>query len=65
MILHKYEVILPGYDGRTSDTDHLVLWGFADSKAKVNDAYPGARVELLPDVITITVPDFDLREVAL
>lgn len=35
--LKKFELSLKGYDGSTSDTDHLVLWVSADSRQVVLD----------------------------
>jgi hypothetical protein len=39
-----FEVCLPGWNGGTSDTDHLVKWVSAPNIQTVADKYPDARI---------------------
>lgn len=57
-----YEVQLGGYDGNTDATDHLILWGAADSLEQVQKNFPESKCQQLPFSIEKMVkPDFDLR----
>lgn len=42
-----FEVVLPGFDGGTDETDHLVRWVAADSEDQVRAKYPEAQVSPL------------------
>jgi len=45
--MNTFEVILPGFDGSTDETDHLIKWILADSAEKVKLRYPDARIYLI------------------
>ena len=59
----KFEAALPGYNGGTDETDHLIKWGFADTQAQVQAHYPGCTVYPLDDDFALeeVTTDFDLR----
>lgn len=50
-----FEVVLPGFDGGTDETDHLVRWVAADSEDQVWAKYPDAQV--LPLGVTTDIDE--------
>jgi hypothetical protein len=64
-----YEIILPGFDGSTDETDHLILWIIDNECLSVSvidylDKH-GIKWDYLPneflDIAGETVFDYDLR----
>lgn len=54
-----FEVILPGFDGASDETDNLVLLVQSDSIKKVQKKYPKAEIYLLTDELLISSSAID------
>jgi hypothetical protein len=59
-----YEVELPGFDGGTDATDHLIKWVRASSRADVVAQYPGSGISLLDFVPPETAIDDTIEPAA-
>lgn len=56
-----YEVVLPGFDGSTDETDDLVKWGWAYCEEAIHCKYGECKVhEIEPFFVENIEPDFDL-----
>ena len=57
-----YEVVLPGFNGATDETDHLVRWGFAKNMQQLTSIFPDSEIYSLPvEVVQVGfIPDFIL-----
>lgn len=54
-----YEVLLPGFDGSTDETDDKLLWVRASSLDAVTARYPEAEVEPLDEAYDVAPGDID------